>query len=140
MTNEAKMTLEEKLVQRIKSDTLMSAIGDEDMLTELVKRALREALFQERTVGTGYHSRKEPSLAVSEAQKIAAEAITRLAQEMFEEVVARPDVRKAINDAMPWMVLEAMKQASAYGVVKVMNESRDAAEIAIRNAVANSLA
>ena len=138
MSNVAKMTLEEKLVQHLKKDTLMNAIGDEDMMTELVKRALHEALFQERSVGQGYDTRKEPSLAVQTAKQIASEACAEVAREMFAEVVERPAVKQAIHDALPHLVLNALKDAVAGDVRNAFSQASLDAEDRIRSAIAQS--
>jgi adenylate kinase family enzyme len=138
MSNEKKMSLEEKLVQRIKSDTLMAAIGDEDMLTELVRRALHEALFQERTISTGYPTKKEQSLVIKEAKEIAKNAITEVAKEMFDEIISKPEVRETINKAMPNMIIGALKSAMAFGVSNVITSASHEAESNIRTAIQNN--
>lgn len=98
MTNSAKMTVEEMLVQRLKEDSLASLVTNEDALTELAERAIKEALFAPR--GT-YKDR--PSPVVEAAAKIA-EQVT---QEVAEELLANEEVRKLIKNA----VLEQLPNA-----------------------------
>lgn len=128
MTNEARMTLEEKLVQRIKDDTLMAAVGDEDMLTDLVKRALHEALFQKRKVSDGYNrSHEEPSLVVQEATTIARDAIEKVSEGMFQKAIENEDVKAAIEKAMPHMMMDAFRSAVDVRVHTAIAAARDEA-------------
>lgn len=47
MTNNSLgMTFEERIVSTLKDDKLMALVGDEDAITDLVKRAISETLFK----------------------------------------------------------------------------------------------
>jgi hypothetical protein len=92
MSNSQNMTLEERIVQKLKSDTLMELVGDEDAITTLVTRAINEALFKERDDGNYYHPKKVPSPVMNAAEHVAkritADAVTKfLADEKTMQLV-----------------------------------------------------
>ncbi len=104
-SNATKMTLEERVVQTIKSDTLMALVGDEDAITELAKRAIHEALYQPQRTQGPYSTSTHDSIAVAAARDVAKEAATKVMKEMVEALVAddafRSSIRKALADIMP---------------------------------------
>jgi hypothetical protein len=96
-SNAPAMTLEQRIVQNLKDDTLMKLVGDEDAMTELVKRAVHEALFKSRTVRDGSYSTKEVDTPVVEAARATA---ARLAQAAVDEVLSSPENRRRVLDAI----------------------------------------
>lgn len=50
--NSPKMTLEERIVQTLKDDSLMKLVGDEDAITELVKRAISRSALRGASAGS----------------------------------------------------------------------------------------
>lgn len=111
MLNEAKMTLEEKIVQRLKNDTLMAVIGDEDALLELTKRAIQEALFQPQKRDSGYgRTENIDSIVVAAARKVAQKAIEKVTDQCTEELMANPEFKtkfgEFIAQAIPTIILE----------------------------------
>lgn len=98
MTNSTKMTLEERIVQTLKDDSLMKLVGDEDAITELVTRAIREALFQPirvpRSYGGGYD--EKPSLVVQAAKDVADKFAQKTCDILFDELVADPEKKKLV--------------------------------------------
>ena len=98
MRNSAAMTLEERVVQKIKDDTLMAVIGDEDAILELTKRALHEALFQpRRNPDQSYGSVRELDSPVVEA---AREAARLLAKGIASTLLADEDVKVKVGEAI----------------------------------------
>lgn len=100
-SNAATMSLEEKLVQHIKSDSLLSLVGDEDAILELTRRAIREALFQPIRVPRQYGGVDEKeSLVVTTARSVAKQAVERVVDEEIAALTERPEVRAAVREAL----------------------------------------
>lgn len=138
MTNEAKMSLEEKIVQRLKDDTLMMAVGDEDMLTDLVKRAINEALFQRQKVKEqGWNGRtyEKDSLVVEVAKEVVRPVCESIAKGMVEKVLLDADVKAAINDAMPRLIFDAMKLNAEAVVNRLVEQSSWEAQSRVLEAI-----
>lgn len=100
MSNEVKMTLEERIVQQIKSDTVMSLVGDEDAITELVKRAIQEALFQPRRVPNSYSRESVDSPVVATARDVAVKVATKTAESMVKTILEDKATKEAILDGL----------------------------------------
>lgn len=98
MTNERAMTLEDKIVQELKADTLGKLV-DEDGLKKLVERAIREALYQPRVQGTGFNAERKDSPVVEAARKTADAMVTQVCAKIVEEALTDPALRKAVLDA-----------------------------------------
>ncbi|MDK3072733.1 hypothetical protein QO034_06395 [Sedimentitalea sp. JM2-8] len=134
MTNQAKMTLEERIVQTLKSDHLMKLVGDEDAITELVERAIKEGLFQPRRVPKSYGGYDEAdSPVVDAARSVAEEAASRLAEKITISVMEddgfRAQVRTAMIAAIPHVMMTAFEsqmkaaaQAAAYDEVVILRD------------------
>lgn len=103
MSNSAKMTVEEMLVQKIKTDSLASIITDEDVLTKLAQRAIQEALFQpRRKESTGYGNWTElPSPVVTAATMIAQEIAMTIGEVLKKDQALMQAVREAIIIGLP---------------------------------------
>lgn len=100
MSNEVKMTLEERIVQQIKSDTVMSLVGDEDAITELVKRAIQEALFQPRRVPNSYSRESVDSPVVATARDVAVKVATKTAESMVKAILEDKATKEALIDGL----------------------------------------
>lgn len=101
MTNEAKMTLEERIVQSLKNDSLMKLVADEDAVTELVKRAIQEALYQPRRVEQGYgRFEQKDSIVVAAARDMAEKVVRAHIDTMMTALMADKDFRKTVEDQM----------------------------------------
>jgi hypothetical protein len=83
--NSEKMTLEEKIVQKLKSDTIASLI-EEDQLTEFAIRAIKEAMSLEKVISNPYGSGK--SVVPSPVGKAAEVIATKLAGAVLEKVTS----------------------------------------------------
>lgn len=121
MSNSIKMTLEEKLVDRIKTTELASLIDDEDAIVTLTQRALTEALFNERkeTVpGTGTYGNPTtkivPSAVQQAARNVVEVAINALMADLVAKVLSNPETIKAMNQAilelLPTAILRNLDQ------------------------------
>ena len=128
--NASQMTLEERITQRIKDDTLMAVVGDEDAINELVKRALDEALFQPRRIDTksyrGYEERDSPVIAA--AREAAGKVGERIAEKMVEHLMADEEVRKAMLDHM----VACVPSLLASGMMGMFDSARLQTESALR--------
>lgn len=115
MTNSAKMSLEERLVQHIKDVGLGALIDDEDAITELTRRAVDQALFQPIRVTDRYGRTEETkdSLVVEAARGIARAALDKLVAEEVERVKADPQAMAAIRAAMAVALPDILSRHSA---------------------------
>lgn len=116
MSNEAKMTLEERIVQTLKDDHLMKLVGDEDAITHLVHRAINEALYEPRYVPNpnGYgQQQKKDSVSVAAARDVAEAAAKALAADLTAELLEDPDfrerVKRGIINAIPNTLLNTFE-------------------------------
>ena len=114
-SNSANMTLEDKLVQVIKEDKLAALIDDEDSVNDLVKRALNEALFNERTETVpnpnGWGQAKiitTPSLVVQAAREVTDEAVNEVAKAMLDEIMRNEEIVAILREVLPKLLLQAI--------------------------------
>lgn len=141
MSNEAKMSLEEKIVQRLKDDTLMMAVGDEDMLTDLVKRAVHESLFQRKRIKEGGYNGKsydEDSLVVQVAKEVIRPVCENVAKDMVTKVLESQEVKEAINEAMPRMIFDAMTNRAHTAVSNIADACSWDAQNKVLEAIKNN--
>lgn len=115
-SNSDSMTFEEKVVQRLKSDTLFQFL-DEDALLKLTERAVKEALFQERRDPkySGYgtpNMLKSPVMAAASeiAQKAAQSVMDKLTEELLADPKTKLLMQEALVAALPVAVLENMSR------------------------------
>ena len=137
-TNEQKMTLEEKLVQGIKDETLFKLIGDEDAITELVKRALREALYQPTRVKRDYGGWDDKdSPVVSAMREVATRVSKNLIETVTKELLDDPAIRKLIQAAivenLPAILTSSMQSAFSFQ----QGEAARSAMLMLQEAVRN---
>lgn len=135
-TNSKNMTLEERIVQNIKDEKLFALIGDEDAITELTRRALREALFQNRRERTGEYSwnDKERDSPVVEA---AREQATIVAKEVARELLTDPEVRQKINEALSQLLPVVLMDIMRSGIKEVADSGAHKAFAMVSAAVQN---
>lgn len=115
-SNSEQMTLEERVVQTLKDDTLMKLVGDEDAIAELVKRALYEALYQPKRIPKGYGGYEQrDSVVVAAARNAATEACAKAVPELVASMFEREEVKKALADAVaaavPGLIHEGVRMA-----------------------------
>lgn len=127
MTNNAsKMTLEERIVQTLKDDSLMKLVGDEDAITELVKRAIHEALFQPRKLNTySYGGRQEEADApiVKAAREAAERYANEAAKTLIEELLADPERKKVLHNAIVDSLPAAINMQAQYAVAGLVQQA-----------------
>lgn len=117
MSNEAKMTLEEKMVQTLKSNHLMKLVGDEDAITELVKRAINEALYQPRRIPQSYGRYDEKdSLVVELSRDVAREAAVAVSKEITDQLIEDEKFRATVKKAMMSCIPDIMMNAFDYNI------------------------
>lgn len=123
MSNEAKMTLEEKLVQTIKSDSLMALVGDEDAITDLVKRAIHEALYQPTRIPKSYGGFDEADSPVVEATRdITKRAVESCINDLVAELSQDDDFKTSIREAMVMILPSTLHTAITEGARQSANE------------------
>ncbi len=137
MSNEAKMTLEEKMVQTLKSDHLMNLVGDEDAITELVKRAISEALYQPqrmpRSYGGGYD--QKDSLVVELSRDVARKAAESVSKEITNQLIEDEKFRATVKEAMLSCIPNIMMNAYKFQVEDLARQTADAAIERLRNEI-----
>ena len=116
-SNSQQMTIEEKVIQKIKSDSLMQIIEDEDSLTELAVRAVKEAFFNERTVPDGSWSTKRvTSPVVNAASKLANSMAERAVKALLEDPEMKARVQELIIQLLPAAILGMLDTNLRYAV------------------------
>ena len=122
MSNSEKMTLEEKIVQHIKTMGLSTLIDDEDAITNLAKRAVSEALFQPVRINAGYGRMEErDSIAVSAARDIAKQATDTIAKTLIDQIANDPAIREAMLKTIIQCIPAAITNVLQDGIRAVIN-------------------
>ena len=111
MSNSQKMSMEERLAQRLK-DSELGAFFEDDDLIEIVKRAVERAFFTGRDTG-GYNSTRKPPIIVEMAEEIFREAMKEYVAEAAKVLVAKPEFRELAGQymvmALPQVLRESMQ-------------------------------
>lgn len=128
MSNTIGMSLEERIVQKLKDDTLMQLIGDEDAITDLVKRALHLALFAERK---DYRGNTEPSPVT----QVAKEAAQKLAARMVDQALEDETIRKKLFEAIVAALPTAIENYASYAISSIGKRSSMDAMTAVQEAL-----
>jgi hypothetical protein len=116
-SNSGKQTLEERLVETIKDTTLFNLVKDEDAITDLVTRAIKEALFQPKRISTGYGNHKEEdSPLVAATRKIAEDYAKQMVQKIVDQLLADPENIKKIRDAILILLPSAISGSLTYSL------------------------
>lgn len=138
--NATKMSLEQRFVQNLKEERLFALLGDEDALTELVKRAIHEALYQPERIHAGYGRIEEKdSIVVKTAKEIAARVADKLIADMATELLADQTVRLAVLEAMARGIPEAIRNG-LYGAVQSFGtQTADATLMRVQDAIRNKM-
>ena len=97
-SNSKEMTLEERLVQTIKNESLMKLVGDEDAITQLVTRAIQEALFQPRRVERDYGRTEQMDSPLVE--------ITRSCARTYADTIAKTIIEELLTDSKNKTILQ----------------------------------
>ncbi len=97
-SNSKEMTLEERLVQTIKNESLMKLVGDEDAITQLVTRAIQEALFQPRRVARDY--------GIIEQMDSPLVEITRSCARTYADTIAKTIIEELLTDSKNKTILQ----------------------------------
>ncbi len=97
-SNSQKMSLEDKIVQRLKDKDLYELVGDEESINELVKRAIQEALFKPVVVSIGLYSQTQtkPSVSVSAAIEVAEKAAQNVVESLVDDLAKNPEFKSAV--------------------------------------------
>ncbi|MGI4946883.1 MAG: hypothetical protein ACRYHQ_41065 [Janthinobacterium lividum] len=132
MSNAVKMSLEERIVQTLKDDSLMKLVGDEDAITDLVTRAIHEALFQPRRAPNGYGGAQDTDApVVVAARKAAQEYAEKVAQQCIEELVADPANRMLIHNA----IVDLLPAALSGYLQHALHQMHQQTEMTVRNTI-----
>lgn len=136
--NAPKMTLEEKIVQTLKDEKLYALLGDEDAITELVKRAIHEALYQPQRVPKSYGGwDQKDSIVVETARTIAASGAAQIMKVLVDEILANQSIKKLLNDAIATALPQVLSTylAGAIGAFS-FNQSQETIN-KVRDAIQN---
>jgi exonuclease I len=113
MSNEAKMTVEERIIQEIKKHTVATLIADEDSLIELARDALHDLLHKPRKEPASDRY-SQPVVRVSAIQEaayaVSKEVATELAKQEAERLLANEDFKLAVSKAILAHVPAAIMQ------------------------------
>lgn len=131
--NSKAMTVEDRIVQKMKTDTLASLIGDEDAIADLAKRAIYEALFQPRRVPKTYGGYDEADSPIVAACRAAA---TKAAEAIVERIVSDPEVSTRLVDLAARALPAEMMSAVRSSISNTMNRAVEDGTMELRAAVA----
>lgn len=133
--NAKRMTIEEHLVQTLKDDKLYALIGDEDAITELVKRSINEALFQPQRIPRNHGGfDQKDSLVVDAARKIASRVITEMTGQIVDGMMKNPETKKAIAEAICAHLPVAIERAACEMYENIARRGANQAIERLRNA------
>lgn len=125
MSNSEKMTMEERLAQRLKESELGMLI-DEDGLTDLIKAAIQKAFFEPQ--GAGYDRDRKPALLVQMAEAQFREDMKKHVSKVLAVVLASDEARNLIVQyaitALPRLLAESV-MSSGYSVVTNANQQTE---------------
>lgn len=94
-------TVEQKMIKAVKNTGLAALLEDEVAIKTLSERALQEALYQPVRIPKSYGGFEyKDSIVVEAARDIARTAVNTAATQMVQELIANPEVRTAIMDAI----------------------------------------
>lgn len=130
-SNAAKMTVEERLVQRLKDDTVLAAITDEDVLTKLAERAVKEAFFQPRRVRNGNSYGRDYEEKDSPVVEAARAAVTKMANRAIDALLADPENQRLLHDAIVKLLPEVLTNTLTNAVRENMRQQANMALIAL---------
>lgn len=121
MTNSANMTLEEKLVQRLKNLELFQLVDDEDAILELTTRAVREATIQPRRELDHFGRVRETDSPVLVAARAHAEKVMeKIADKAMEDLFADPKAKKLLYEAMISLIPQVLMSRLDDGLAKLI--------------------
>lgn len=115
MSNSQKMTMEERLAQRLKDSELGTFFEDDD-LTEIVSRAVERAFFKGREEGTSYNSKRLPPIIVEMAEETFRTAMKEYVNAAAAELVKKPEFQEMAAQYM-LMALPQVLRDSVNGMV-----------------------
>jgi predicted RNA-binding Zn ribbon-like protein len=132
-SNSAQMTIEAKIVDRIKKYGLHELVDDEDAIEALARKAVHEALMQPRESGDSWRRQQKDSPVVAAAREIAAKAADALIAEQVEKLKADPEFAKMVLAAMAGMIHDVLRGQMAGFVQHSAMQSVSALQEAIRS-------
>lgn len=132
--NAKNMTIEEILVQHIKNVGLGVLVQDEDNLTELVTRAIKEAIYQPIRVPKQYGGWEEKdSLLIDTARPVARALLEKTMKAELEKILAEPENLKVIRDAMMLALPTILMASMRAGYSEMMQNASGEAMNMLRN-------
>jgi len=106
------MTIEEKVVQRIKDDSLALLIGDEDAIRTLAERAIEEAFFQPERVGDlsrPWEIKEKDSPCIHAAREAAKGIAEQVTQEIMNNPKLKARIAKMVIELLPATIIESIQ-------------------------------
>jgi hypothetical protein len=127
------MTLEEKLVQRIKGTTLFELVEDEEALRVLTDRAIKEALFKPREIKNGYHTVLTDSSVVAAAREAVQGFIRERLAAHLDTLMADPEQAKEVRSIIADLMPQALRDVLGGLLSNYTRAQEDHAKILIMN-------
>lgn len=122
--NSTSMSLEDRIVQEIKDQSLFKLVGDEDAIRNLVERAVKQAIFEPRTTGAGYERRTTDSIAIATAKEVAKKAAADLLASMCAELAKDESFQKAVAAAISAQLPAAISGFTASLVISANEQTK----------------
>lgn len=98
-SNSIKRTLEERITEKIRDESLLAILGDEDAITEMVRRSVHEALFSE-IPAQSRNEKPRPSPLVATAGELAKKLCDSHLTPMFDKMLEDPEIKQVIVNTM----------------------------------------
>jgi hypothetical protein len=135
-SNSQTMTVEERLVQKLKGEALLTLVEDEDALTELARRAVNLALFEKRwTPGDTWNRKELPSPAVAAAQAVAEKAAEAVVQAEIDRLKEDPKFQKSVREALALAMPTVIDRIAMQGIGRLINDAQMQAMIDVQQMI-----
>jgi hypothetical protein len=140
-SNSQTMTVEERLVQKLKGEALLSLIEDEDALTELARRAVNEALFKDRLVERGGYGQSDrySSPAVEAARAVAEKAADAIMQKEVKRLSDDPEFIKRVREAFALALPTIIDRIATSGIHAMLSSAQVSTINEIQGMVRNGM-
>lgn len=114
VSNSEKMTMEERIAQRMKESELGSLFEESD-LTAIITRAIEKAFFQDRRSSSAYDSKLSPPLLVELAQETFQAKLDERINEILVKLLEDDDFRKKLNE----LIISNLSNMTNYSIFRM---------------------
>lgn len=137
-SNSEKMTVAERLAQRIKESEL-GALLDEDSVTEIAQQAIREAFFKDRPGTDRYSNARIPPLIVELATQTFKEQITKAIAPVVEALAKDEAFNMLIRESIIKTIPEAAERVATHISSNAMSNSYGAIMTRLQQTIGDKL-